>query len=92
MATKSRIAALIVAVVWLAPAMVQQGALTVAVGKLALVLLLPLALIWFPEELGSFTGYIGRGRRIDTETPPVLISLLGWLLLLGIPLLAYYAS
>ncbi|MBL9081817.1 MAG: hypothetical protein JNK76_08435 [Planctomycetales bacterium] len=83
---------MIVAVVLLSLAIAQKGALTVPVGKLGLVLLLPLALIWFPEEFGSFTGYIGHGRRIDAETPPVLISLLGWLLLLGIPLLAYYAS
>src|SRR5262245_50787760 len=36
-------------------------------------LLAPLGLIWFPEEIGSYTGYIGDGRTIDTETPPFIV-------------------
>lgn len=44
-------------------------------------LLVPLGLIWFPEELGSYTGYVSRGSTIDAETPPFLVSFLGWLLL-----------
>lgn len=48
----------------------------------AALVLAPLALIWFPEELGSYTGYIGRGSTIDAETPAALVSFLGWLLLL----------
>ena len=27
-----------------------------------------LSFIWFPEYYGSFTGYVGRGGMIDTET------------------------
>jgi hypothetical protein len=59
------------------------------------ILLFPLALIWFPEELGSFTGYVGRGGYIDTESPPALISFMGWLFLVGPALLAcvmYFVS
>jgi hypothetical protein len=52
-------------------------------------LLLPLALSWFPEQLGNFTGYVGRGGDIDTETPPGLVSALGWFFLLGYPVLIY---
>jgi hypothetical protein len=53
-------------------------------------LIFPLVLIWFPEELGSFTGYVGRGGWIDKETPPILVSIMGWLLLLGLPVLMYF--
>ena len=51
-----------------------------------LILLLPLALIWFPEVIGSATGYIGHGA-VDVETPPFLVVTMGWLFLIGIPLL-----
>jgi len=57
-------------------------ALTVAVG-----MLLPLALIWFPEFLGSLTGW-GTRAPIDRPSPPWLVVALGWLLLLGLPVLA----
>ena len=50
-----------------------------------LVFLLPLALIWFPEVIGSATGYIGHGA-VDVETPPFLVVTMGWLFLIGIPL------
>jgi len=54
--------------------------------------LVPLGLIWFPEELGSFTGYVSRGGYIDTETPPILVSAIGWLILLAIPTIATLAA
>ena len=44
-------------------------------------LLVPLGLIWFPEELGSYTGYVSRSSTIDAETPPFLVSGIGWLIL-----------
>jgi hypothetical protein len=56
------------------------------------VLVVPLALIWFPEELGSFKGYVGRGGNIDTETHPILVSIMGWLILVGLPVLLYFLS
>lgn len=68
----------------------EGGALTPATLQLWLALLVPLALIWFPEQVGSFTGYVGRGGNIDTETPPFLVSLMGWLFLIGLPLVAYF--
>jgi Zn-finger nucleic acid-binding protein len=42
---------------------------------------LPMACIWFPDALG---GYIGG--RIDRESPPRLVFILGWVILL-VPLL-----
>jgi len=57
--------------------------------KWAAALLIPLALIWFPDEIGSATGYIAGHLRVDAETPPVLISIMGWLFLVGFPVLFY---
>lgn len=53
-----------------------------------LVLLFPLALIWFPEAIGSATGFIGHGF-VDHDTPPWLVSAAGWFLLIGLPLLLW---
>jgi hypothetical protein len=60
--------------------------LTVAVGTL-----LPLSLIWFPEFLGSLTGW-GAKAPIDRPSPSWLVAALGWLLLLGIPALTFVIS
>ncbi len=55
--------------------------------RLFLLLLLPLACIWFPEELGDYTGLAGRGY-VSESSPGWLVALVGWiLLLLGGPLL-----
>jgi hypothetical protein len=61
---------------------------------IGLLLLVPLAFIWFPEEIGSYTGYVGRGNTIDTETPPFMVSGIGWLLLVlsGVPVVAISLS
>ena len=46
------------------------------------VLLVPLALIWFPDDLGFFTGrFLGFG--FDHESSSIAVSLIGWLLLIG---------
>lgn len=62
------------------------------VGRFVTVVLIGLALIWFPEQLGSFTSYVGRGGKIDTETPPAVLSCLGWGFLLGLPLILFHLS
>jgi hypothetical protein len=66
-----------------------QG-ITPDVAKGLLALLLPLSLIWFPDAIGSFTGYVGRGGRVDTESPPFLVSAAGWILLLVVPAVIYF--
>ena len=81
---------MLIAVACVGFAVAEEGRLSISVGKLSAFLLFPLVLIWFPDELGSVTGYIGRGGRIDTETPPMLVSGFGWLLLIGIPAIACY--
>jgi hypothetical protein len=58
--------------------------------KCSLALFLPLALIWFPDEIGGATGYvIGNMMQVDTPTPPILISMAGWFFLLGLPVIVY---
>jgi len=52
-------------------------------------LLLPLAFIWFPEEIGSLTGYFRTGY-VNVQTPGIIISVLGWFFLVGLPLLLYF--
>jgi hypothetical protein len=61
-------------------------ALTVAMGAL-----LPLALIWFPEFLGGLTGW-GTRAPVDRPSPPRLIVGMGWLLLLGMPVIVYFLA
>lgn len=91
--TISRIASLLIAL----PAMI-AGIIEVTAEKgfgpdvfAPLVLLFPLALIWFPEPIGSITGYIGHGR-ISVETPPVLVAAAGWFFLVGFPLVLMLLS
>ena len=69
---------------------VSEGGVTANAFKCVLVLLVPLGLIWFPEEIGSYTGYVSRGSTIDTETPAFLVSLMGWLFLVGLPVVALF--
>ena len=83
--TLSKIAAFVVAIGWIIAAITLGKswtfALTVTVGTL-----LPLALIWFPEFLGSLTGW--GTWRVNRPSPPWLVAALGWLLLLGVPVLS----
>jgi len=52
-------------------------------------LLLPLAFLWFPDEIGGITGYFGRGQKVDIETPPAVVSFMGWFFLVGFPVVFY---
>jgi hypothetical protein len=61
-------------------------ALTVAGGAL-----LPLALIWFPEYLGGLTGW-GTRFPVDRPSPPQLLAWMGWLLLLGMPVVVFFLA
>ncbi|NLW51381.1 MAG: hypothetical protein GXY85_11170 [Candidatus Brocadiaceae bacterium] len=55
-------------------------------------LLLALVLVWFPGQIGEFTGYVGRGGGIDVETPAILVSLAGWFFLVGLPAVLWLLS
>ncbi len=45
-------------------------------------LLLPLAFIWFPEQIGNLTGYYKSGY-VNVQTPAAIVSFLGWVLLIA---------
>lgn len=84
--TIGKLASVVIALVYIVVLVVNQG---VEAFKGCVVLLIPLALIWFPDELGSLLGSVGGGN-INTETPPILVSVIGWFLLVGMPLVLYF--
>lgn len=53
--------------------------------------LLPLSLIWFPEEIGNLTGFYKTGY-VNVQTPGLAISFLGWFFLIGVPVLFYFLT
>jgi len=56
--------------------------------KCSAALLLPLAFIWFPEEIGGLTGYF-RSGYVNVQTPAIIISVMGWFFLVGLPVILY---
>lgn len=54
----------------------------------AMFLALPLAFIWFGDEIGSYTGW-WRGHYIDKPTPGCLLRVIGWALLFTTPIAIY---
>jgi hypothetical protein len=85
--TISRAASLLVALGYMIAAVVATGWRDGGILILGMILLLPLALIWFPDVFGSYIGPTGRGY-VDQETPPELIVIAGWFFLVG-PLILY---
>ena len=85
--TISKIVSVVIAIGYAIAIVVNMG-FHAAAG--VLVLVVPLGLIWFPGEVGSITGYVGHGQTIDSQTPPSIVSFLGWLFLVlyGIPVVA----
>lgn len=85
----SRLASVLVAIGYVIVALV-----TAEIGQeyaaviLAFVLLLPMALIWFPDVLGDYLGPV-RGGFIDHQTPPLMVAIAGWFFLVGMPLIVY---
>jgi hypothetical protein len=76
----SRVASVVVAVVYLAAAYFSFDDGALALLKATGALILPLALIWFPDVFGDYLG---------PSNPAVLVAFMGWLLLVGLPLVAY---
>jgi hypothetical protein len=56
--------------------------------KCSAVLLFPLVLIWFSEQIGSLTGYFKSGY-VNVQTPAVIVSFVGWLFLVGLPVILF---
>jgi hypothetical protein len=90
--TKGKVLSLLVSVSYLIAAVIMnwRGApATVVFGCIAL--LFPLVFIWFPDELGNFTGFINPTQFIDSKTPSFIISCVGWFFLVAFPILFYLA-
>ena len=81
----SRIASLVVAIGYLVAVVVSQRGINSMLMYVAIVLLFPLALIWFPDKIGKAKGYWYNHQYIDQESPPVLIAFAGRLFLVGLP-------
>jgi hypothetical protein len=81
--------AVLIAVGYLVAALVIQEGVTRWTPLLALVLLVTLALIWFPHAIGSAKRYSINRQYVDEPTPPVLISAAGWFFLVGLPLIYF---
>ncbi|MCS7470907.1 hypothetical protein NZK35_29995 [Stieleria sp. ICT_E10.1] len=90
MITISKIVALSLAVIYTAIAVAMAG--PAAIPGMLILLVPPLGLIWFADELSEFTGYVGKGGTIDQSSPEFLIAAFGWLVLFGLPIYLFYAS
>ena len=77
--TVGKIVAVLIALGTCAIRFAYHGTITINDATGALALLLPLALIWFPGELGSITGNFSRGGHIDVRTPAFLVAMRAWL-------------
>jgi hypothetical protein len=90
--TISKIIALLLAVGYVIAAWLSPDGLPFA-GTVALGALLPLGLIWFPEEIESwFRMYRKSGLLSSLQvrpSPAWLVVVMGWVLLVGIPLLVF---
>ncbi len=83
--TFGRILSVVIAVVYTVLALSLGG---LVYWKWSLTLLLPLALIWFPEEIGSVTGYYKTGY-VNVQTPGAFVAFMGWFILVGLPVIAF---
>jgi len=74
----SRIISGVIALVYLVGAYASGGGETTF--HVGLFLVLPLACIWFSEEMGNYAGMLMQGGPM-TSSPAWLVAALGWMLL-----------
>jgi hypothetical protein len=90
--TRSKIIALAFALGYLATAVVMWGWDAGGLATISVCLLLPLGLIWFPDEVEAYTRKAADRdySRMWPATPALVVTFVGWLFLVGYaPLLAY---
>jgi hypothetical protein len=56
-----------------------------------LALLWPLSFIWFPEYWSNYTGFI-FARNINKTSPPILVTIMGWFVLVVLPSLFWWIA
>jgi hypothetical protein len=84
----SRILSLVIAIGYVVILAIAWGGFDSTVLKICVLLMLPLALIWF-SDMGNATGYQAGNWAVDRPTPPILIAIVGWLILIGAPVVLY---
>ena len=77
----NRILSLIIAVGYIVAAILTAPAETIFFVVVGLIL--ALALIWFGDEIGGYTGLSGSGISITRTSPGCAIIFLGWIFLLS---------
>ena len=88
--TWSKILALAMAFAYIVFAIIMSNELPVGV---CLLLIVPLALIWFPDVISGFASpdrKYGMSRGFTSPTPAYMVTIVGWVGLVGyLPLLGY---
>ena len=90
--TRSKLLGLAIALGYLVAVVAIFGWDTKGLAVICLCVSLPLAFIWFPDEIAAYTAYVARlpYSRMNSETPAPMVTAVGWLWLVGyLPLLAY---
>ena len=86
--TISKVVALLLGVAYVIAAGVSREGLPFA-GTVAVGVLIPLALIWFPDEIDGWIRWRRRGGTPGLAmkpSPPWLLGMMGWVFLVGLPL------
>lgn len=93
--TRSRAFSLAFALGLLAAALLrahwENGDLLLALKLASAPMIFGLIMIWFPERLGEHVSspwYMGQ-NRIDEPTPPIMVSIVGWMMLVLMPLILF---
>ena len=60
--------------------------------RFALLVCVPLSLIWYGEAIGSYVPPPQSFDRITVPTPGWLVAAAGWFFLVGLPLIAHWAK
>lgn len=88
--TRSKFLALVIALGYVAAAVATSGWDTKGVVVMCVILSVPLALIWFPEDIADYTKVTSGITRRFRESPAPVLTFLGWLGRLSyFPILAF---
>jgi hypothetical protein len=93
--THSKLASLAIAVVYVIAIAISTGGNMNDILPVCLMLLVPLVLIWFPDQLGSVSpvrrggNWATEGTGRFSESPGILVAAMGWFFLVGMPLIIY---
>ena len=83
-----RILSLMIAIGYVVSSAIAYHGFGDLVPKICVLLLFPLALIWFPDAV-DFKGW-GSPHGGTVPTPTILLSIVGWLILIGAPIVLYF--